>query len=179
MKKVDMTINDTVKEAIAVATYQLMIKKPCNKISIREISEKAGVSRSSFYRNFSSKEEVLLYYIQREYKTYFVRELEENCIDDKRIFMKKRFEFIKIHSDFFLALYKNNLIEYIFENLDMNLSRLLSDGQSVLSPYHRAAFSSSSSGVIKCWIGRNFQDSEEELLRIFESLSVDHVMKQM
>ena len=58
-----MTYNQTVKEAIAIALVQLMKRKNFEDISVSEIVKIAGVGRSSFYRNFESKKDVLSYYI--------------------------------------------------------------------------------------------------------------------
>lgn len=59
----DLTFHESVKEAIALALIQMMENKKINDITILEIVKKAGVGRSSFYRNFDNKEDVINYYI--------------------------------------------------------------------------------------------------------------------
>ncbi len=51
--------NRITKECIHSALVHLMGEKPFDKISITEIVRRSGVSRTAFYRNFSSKEAVL------------------------------------------------------------------------------------------------------------------------
>ena len=51
--------NRITKECIQSALIVLMGEKPYDKISITEIVKRSGVSRTAFYRNFSSKEDVL------------------------------------------------------------------------------------------------------------------------
>lgn len=46
-------------ESIQSALANLLADKKLSEISIKEIVEKAGVSRSAFYRNYQSKDEVL------------------------------------------------------------------------------------------------------------------------
>jgi AcrR family transcriptional regulator len=58
----ELKYKDTVKEAIVIALIELMKERDINSISIKDIVEKAGVGRSSFYRNFNNKEEILLLY---------------------------------------------------------------------------------------------------------------------
>ncbi|MCI9049590.1 MAG: TetR/AcrR family transcriptional regulator, partial [Coprobacillus sp.] len=58
-----ITYHESVKEAIALALIQIMETKILSDITILEIVNKAGVSRSSFYRNFDDKEDVINYYI--------------------------------------------------------------------------------------------------------------------
>lgn len=46
-------------ESIQSAMIQLLEKKDFRSITIKEVVERAGVSRSAFYRSYQSKEEVL------------------------------------------------------------------------------------------------------------------------
>ena len=45
------------KRLITDALISIMEEKPFSKISIRDIVEKAGLTRQTFYHNFDSKEE--------------------------------------------------------------------------------------------------------------------------
>ena len=47
------------KESIVTAVVLLCAEKPFEKITVTEIVRKAGVSRTAFYRNYDSKEDVL------------------------------------------------------------------------------------------------------------------------
>lgn len=49
---------------IAEALLSLMQSKPLQDISVKELVKKAGVSRMTYYRYFSSKEEILSSYIE-------------------------------------------------------------------------------------------------------------------
>ena len=53
--------NEFLKECIADALIQLLRVKPLEDITITEITDVAGVGRSTYYRNFTSKEDVLSY----------------------------------------------------------------------------------------------------------------------
>lgn len=52
--------NKIVKEKIGKALIELMEEKPFSDISVTDIINRAGVARASYYRNFESKEEVLI-----------------------------------------------------------------------------------------------------------------------
>ena len=45
---------------MCAALLQLMEEKPFNRISITEITKKAGVSRVTFYRHYTSKEDIFI-----------------------------------------------------------------------------------------------------------------------
>lgn len=56
--------NAITKESIEHALVLLMEEKNFSDISIKDITERAGVSRSSYYRNYDSKEDILSAFIQ-------------------------------------------------------------------------------------------------------------------
>lgn len=58
MKRKNIT-TQMMKEYIAEALLRLMSNKPYAEISISEIAERAGVNRSTYYRNFDSKESII------------------------------------------------------------------------------------------------------------------------
>lgn len=169
MKKDLITYNDTVKEAITLSTLNLIQKKELNRISISEIIKMAGVSRSSFYRNFETKEQVLILYIQKKYRDYFENELSAIAsgeIVEMNEFLKKRFRFVKENQNFFIALRKNNLLEYVFEHMEPELSNFLSGNVALCSPYYLALFSGACAAIARCWIDRRFLETEEEMLEL-------------
>lgn len=51
--------NKLTKQSLQTALIYLMNKKPFEQITITELVNKAGVSRMSFYRNYTSKEDIL------------------------------------------------------------------------------------------------------------------------
>ena len=78
------------EERIALALLELLNVKPFDRISITEITEKASVSRVSYYRHFSSREDILL-----KHCTYVLDSIVEgfrsgiisNCYGDKSCFL--------------------------------------------------------------------------------------------
>ena len=52
--------NQRVKRSITNALFALMAEKSLSEIHISELVSKAGVARASFYRNYSTKEDVLV-----------------------------------------------------------------------------------------------------------------------
>ena len=54
---------DYLKECMGTALLELMKEKPIEKISIEEMTAKADVGRSTYFRYFKSKDEVLSFKI--------------------------------------------------------------------------------------------------------------------
>ena len=73
-----------IKESLTEALFILMRKKPFEEITITEISKLAGVSRISFYRNFDSKEDLLVKYLfeksMDEFSKYQAQSTQEKLI---------------------------------------------------------------------------------------------------
>lgn len=51
--------NRLTRESLEISLLQLLEKKELAKITISELVHRAGVSRAAFYRNYSSKEQIL------------------------------------------------------------------------------------------------------------------------
>ena len=170
--KRNLSFNQTVREAIALSLIFLMKTKPFSQITISEIAQKAGVSRSSIYRNFNTKEEILTTYVYELYHDFFQSEdIPLHFPDDSNMkdFLLPRFRFIRKHSEIFSVLYKNGMLYYTFEQMSPELVLLLSGQTPSISPYYIAMFSGSYAAIIARWIESNFYESEEEMVKIFSS----------
>ncbi len=168
--KEKMSVNETVREALAIALLQLMKKKELSEISISEIVKVAGVGRSSFYRNFNSKEQLLCSYIVDLYHEYFREKnvpLQMTDAGQVESFLIPRFNFIKEHRDIFKALYKNGMLYYFFGSIENELILLLCGQTGDTSSYYRAMFSGSCAGIIRHWIERDFAESVEDMVKLF------------
>lgn len=65
-----MKQSDISKGLLAEALLLLMKKKEYKDITVKDIAEKAGVSRLTFYRNFDSKENILAWHIEQGFQEY-------------------------------------------------------------------------------------------------------------
>lgn len=59
LKKHSEDVNALVKSSLQTALLLLLKQKPYEKISIVELCKKAGVSRTAFYGNYATKDEIL------------------------------------------------------------------------------------------------------------------------
>lgn len=55
--------NQLARDCITSALIQLVREKPLSAISVKELTERAGVSRMTFYRNYTSTEDILVSHI--------------------------------------------------------------------------------------------------------------------
>ncbi|MFT8349144.1 TetR/AcrR family transcriptional regulator [Clostridium saccharoperbutylacetonicum] len=68
--KYNDTQNKITKESIFTALMILMEKKNFKNISITEVTQKAGVSRMAFYRNYDILEDIISVYLDEIFEEY-------------------------------------------------------------------------------------------------------------
>lgn len=111
------TTKQMMKEYISESLLLLMEKKKYNEISIAEITDKAGVNRSTYYRNFSSKEEIIKFYFEQIMKNYLA---EYEVLTDKsfEVYLCIIFKHFNQYKLQLLAIYHNDLSYLILEVLN-------------------------------------------------------------
>lgn len=68
--------NRFAKDCMVEALIQLLEKKSIDEISITELTERAGVSRMAYYRNYTSKEDIFeqhLKELMEDYNNYWIK----------------------------------------------------------------------------------------------------------
>ena len=109
-------MKDLTKKAISTALRDLLLEKPINKISISDITEKAGVNRQTFYYHFRDIIDLLEWIFLEE---------EEKAIGDIKHFdtwqeaFLNIFMYFKKNKPYVMNLYKNipldMLNRYLYE----------------------------------------------------------------
>ena len=167
--KNDLTLNESVKEAIEMAMIKLLKKKDINKITVTELTELAGVGRSSFYRNFESFEDVAVSYVNRMYGEYF----KNNPVNPDAYkksnfsyFLKERYRFVKNNGDIFLAFHKNGLLYNALLKMDPEIKTQYLVADIHESRYFSAMIMGFSAGVIEEWVAGGMKEAPEELAEI-------------
>lgn len=75
--------HELVVDSLYKALIQLMNKKPYKEITISEIVKRAGVSRMAYYRNYNSKNDILLNRFSDTLSTFNKDLISENISDQK------------------------------------------------------------------------------------------------
>lgn len=110
--------NKLTQECLQTALIHLMAEKPLDKISVTELVARAGVSRTAFYSNYSSKEEILTQWLADSVDRLCVlaREaLRKGHITEVYVLL---FDEIRRDVDCFSALFRANLQEMLFTRLE-------------------------------------------------------------
>ena len=97
------------QEWLSNALLQLMEEKPFQEINIKDIAEKADLSRRTFYRVFETKEDLLCWHMDKLYQEFLAEMQERSC---------KQFEDVLVlylnfwfrHKHFFELLKRSELL---------------------------------------------------------------------
>jgi len=117
MKHKNVT-NEMIRDYVVEALLILMHTKDYNSITIGQITEKAGVNRSTYYRNFDSKEDI----IRRFYARLLEKSLDsmgENAKASTRSYLKVHFNTFYEKRDELLLIHKAGLSYLLLDVLNM------------------------------------------------------------
>ena len=146
---------------IVQALFKLMASYEYEKISVTDITEKAGVGRATFYRYFKCKEDVILYYFDHNKNSF---------IFEQRIYPRCKEDYIKIVIDVF-TLFKQNMqplkllrkahLEYIYLNyLNENFVALFHNEYEEKHSYNPYLYAGMLFNVSMAWLDN---DCEEDV----------------
>lgn len=156
------------KECMADSLLKLMQKKEFSKITINEIAKGAGVNRSTWFRNFTTKNEALtfklVYSWERWAQEYELENHHRYTLDNAK--------------DFFRFNYKNcHILTVICE---ANLQSVIYDAfYQILMPqfnanaqecYERRFYANGMFGLLDEWVKREFRETPEEMTALFQKI---------
>ncbi len=96
------------------ALFRLMGEYEFEKITVKDIAEKAGVGRATFYRYFRRKEDVIVYYFEHNTKNFlFRRRYFPRCREDYIDIATSALSLFKENAERFLLIRKARL-EYLY-----------------------------------------------------------------
>lgn len=105
----DNPISVRSKRRITDALLELMQVTPFSKISIKDIVDRAGLTRQTFYHNFETKEDVLLCRLDEHFEG-FLKYLSKKKISDYEDVICCFFRYWQEHADFVHLLMESNQV---------------------------------------------------------------------
>ncbi len=106
LKQNNAEANAIARESIEKALILLMKEKEFSDISITDITKRAGVSRVTYYRNYSSKEDILSGYLQNVVTDFYLALKDYDAVTQTRELWVTLFEKMKEHSQEIILLMK-------------------------------------------------------------------------
>lgn len=155
-----------VVQHITASVLELIQDQDLSDLTISQICEQAGVGRASFYRNFSSKEDVLRQEANRLAAAWkAVYERQEHS--DPSELLISLLDFYKLHTPFFLSLYKAGLTEIVLDTI-LAQSEITPELPNPVA-YLKSSVAYMIYGWVVEWFKRGMQESGSELARMMEA----------
>ena len=157
--------NAYVVERLTVALLALLKEKPLADISISQLCDRAGVGRTSFYRNYQEKEDILRTRVYHLFKDWTGR-LGDGTPLDQLIFAL--FTHFEEHRDFYALLHERGLVS-LMKDVILELCGFRPD-QEAKAAYASAFAAYSLYGWVEVWFRRGMRESAAELAALFEGV---------
>ena len=152
--------NAYVVEHITDSLLTRLKEKPLTDISISELCDAAGVGRTSFYRNFESREDIVRKYI-RGLLIGWKHDWEATGEASNAKMYGSLFQHLKEHAEFFLMLKTRGLM-YLFLEVFMETWGPKQEYENIWA-YTTAFIAYGTYGWIEEWINRGMQESAEAM----------------
>lgn len=174
MKKTGKSQSNLIaKECIVTALLQLIYEKPLSSITISELTQRAGVSRITFYRNYESKEDVFISELREILERYGKEDFQN---ERKGIYYDKQH---MTHCFCYFATYRtfmDGLIYCGFGDLFLRFlteyiqKKWASDPSDQTERYRLAAFSGMLYNIYTAWVQNGCQESPAQLAAIIDNM---------
>lgn len=152
------------KECMADALLLLMQQKPIEKISILEITKKAGVGRATWFRHFNSKSDAITFKLVRLWENWC---LDHQLRPNSQYTMDNALDFFSFNysiRDLYRQLYRANLQPAIYDAFSQIMVPQRPEAE--LECYRNRFYSYGLFGMMDEWIRRNYQETPEEMVAL-------------
>ncbi|NMA90571.1 MAG: TetR/AcrR family transcriptional regulator [Amphibacillus sp.] len=166
--------NRFTKECIETALLELMNEKEFKEISITDIVTRAGVSRSAYYRNYSSKKDILNKYLNTIVET-ITDSLESHRNDDNDFnFWLSLFTRARTYADKFLILLKAGFDGIILSSANETvLDRIPKENDLASEKYEIYFWIGAFYNLLREWVLSGMKESDEEMAAIGQRMSAN------
>ncbi|MBR4607001.1 MAG: TetR/AcrR family transcriptional regulator [Lachnospiraceae bacterium] len=154
--------NKLTRECLTAALMQLMKEKPLDKITITELVARSGVSRTAFYRNYSTKEDILVDIRNAITETSNNLLLRPELKDDPFLWFKECFRIVQDNADLIRPILdaKITLADF-FKN--QSVLDLLYPNNNRMNRYKNLAIEAAFQRIIIVWFDEGMIESIDEM----------------
>lgn len=164
--------NEVARNSLFGAFIQLMDQKPINQITVLELCQKANISRSAFYWNFKSKEDMLRKYFDGQLYS-MVRHLHKAANTPHINTLEYLVRYFSLNRRLIDDLIDNHLEKILTEHLVLIVHQIIK--QNVLPVQNHPVFQENYiagglTAVIRTWSEHHYQESNQEIMIIILGL---------
>lgn len=163
-----MTYNEYTKNYIVEALCILLENKNFSDITVKEIVEKAGVGRATFYRNFQDKEAVLIYKLNEIAKN-FDKEVNKEHISKETFYyvIAKMLCCLSRNKNFLKNIFKSKVEYLYFDFLNSGMKHVFEEKVKIPNKYVHLGYSGVLFNITREWI---INDCKGDVVEIIDAL---------
>lgn len=165
-----MTYNQYTKHYIVEALGILLETKDFADITVKEIVDKAGVGRATFYRNFQDKESVLIYKFQTIGKTLedrISKSKEPATQEEFYYYLAKMLYVLQENKNFMKNIFKSKVDYLYFNFLNTSLKFLFEMKRNTKNDFVHLGYSGALYNITREWV---IGDCKGELVDVVDAL---------
>jgi AcrR family transcriptional regulator len=165
MKRKNVTTH-MIKGYISDSLLLLMAKKDYASIAIGEITDKAGVNRSTYYRNFASKEDIIEFFFTKIMREY-LGDYEQLADRSEASYLLTIFSCFYKHKSKLLLIHKSGL-SYLFLPVLNRLFEKSTETHNMSSSerYKRYFHTGGIYNTFILWFTNEMEETPEEMTEI-------------
>ena len=170
--------NAYVRDCMLQALLTLMDEKAFQEISICDITRRANVSRMAYYRNYSSKEEILTSHLEGVLHQYvkFTRPKSTGKVHINKKNIAKLFEFCKEQQQFLQRCDNAGLGYYFLDAITAYLLRyFMREGDGKEREYILNAYASALCSTVVKWLRSGTVESAEQMAEMIYKIYSPYV----
>lgn len=158
------TTSEMMKSYMVDALLILMSEKDFQSITVEEIAVKAGVNRSTYYRHFNGKEDIIFYFLDSVMREY----LEEIRLQkpDLKSYLENMFEHYLKYKWQMLSIYNAGLSLILLKVLEKNFHSQIDTSQPLEEQYKVSFYIGGIFNHLQMWFSRGMQESPEAMTQI-------------
>lgn len=171
-----LTLRLNTKEMLATSLQELLREKPLRTIQVKDITQKCGASRTTFYKHFHDKYDLM---------NWIYKHNVDKLLASSNNWQEKMYQislFIWNNRSFFSKIIQyreqNSLIDYIVEYATAYCLGEISKKTDIITEDMAFAINQYIAGIsymIRYWIAEGFRDSPEE----FSKKICDNIPEQI
>ena len=165
-----MTYNQYTKHYIVEALGILLESRDFADITVKEIVEKAGVGRATFYRNFQDKESVLIYKFHELGKTFekrIERSKEPVTKEEFYYYVAKMLCVLQENKNLMRNIFKSKVDYLYFNFLNTSLKFLFEMKRNTKNDFVHLGYSGALYNITREWI---IGDCKGELVDVVDAI---------
>lgn len=153
------------RESIRTALLQLMDSVAFEKITVSELVRKAGVSRQSFYRNYKTKEDVIME-IEKKILDDFKQSLDDPIYQSNlRMWIYDFFKMVRENRNLVTVLIRAGLSNVLLSEVPFIVEEWMGNHSSSIH-YYIVGNLGALRSIVEGWIQSGMKESCEEMTNI-------------